>query len=64
MKVGIKKGIRGEGASGFITKNIQICIYTDLYFLAKKMSKSNHNIRNGGLNMVEAIRRIVESYAI
>jgi len=32
MKVGIKKGIRGDGASGFIAKNIHICIYTNLYF--------------------------------
>ena len=43
--------------------------YTDSYiyrfvYWRGKMSKSNHNIRNGGLNMAKAIRRIVESYAI
>jgi hypothetical protein len=53
MEAEIKKRIIGnvdKFASGFIAKNIHICIYTNLYFLTAKMSKSNHNIRNGGLN--------------
>ena len=32
----IKKQVVGKVVSGFVAKNIQICIYTDLYFLATK----------------------------
>jgi len=40
MEEEIKKRIIGKGVSAFIAKNIQICIYTDLYIGRQK----------GGLN--------------
>jgi len=36
----IKKRIIGNGVSGFITKNIHICIYTNLYFGGGKCQKA------------------------
>ena len=36
MEEEIKKRIIGNGVSDFIAKNIQICIYTNLYFLKTK----------------------------
>lgn len=41
----IKKQGVGEVVSGFVAKNIRICIYTNLYFSAVELSKSYHNLR-------------------
>mgnify|MGYP001128391678 CR=1 FL=1 len=45
MEERIKKRIIGNIVSGFTIKNMQICIYTNLYFLSVKMAKRCHNLK-------------------